>query len=120
ECRRRDLRPVAEDRIQRFMNESCGYWVRDGDSRGQCANLVRQWAARRDVEAVIWTDLPARFNGINGQIPNADEVIEFLRHREGQERQNAMDYVMKAPRQISTEYRRQIEERLRWMPTSIV
>ena len=120
ECRRRDRRLVAADRIQRFVNESCGYGTRDGDSRGQCANLVRQWAARRDVEAVIWTDLPAKFNGINGQIPNAEEVIEFLRHREGQERQDAMEYIMRTPKQILTDYRRQIEAQLQWMPTSIV
>jgi hypothetical protein len=72
------------------------------------------------VEAVIWTDLPPRFNRINGLIPNSEEVIEFLRHREGQELQNAMEYIRKAPKQISTEYRSQIEEQLQWMPTGIV
>jgi hypothetical protein len=102
------------------MNHSCGYWTRGGDSRGRCANLVEQWAANRNVEAVVWTDLPARFNRINGQVPTAEQVIEFLRRREGQERQDAMDYIMRAPRQISTEYRRQIEEHLQWMPTSVV
>jgi hypothetical protein len=120
ECRRPDRRPVTEDRIQRFVDESCGYWTRNGDSRGQCADVVRQWATRRDVEAVIWTDLPPRFNRINGLIPNSEEVIEFLRHREGQELQNAMEYIRKAPKQISTEYRSQIEEQLQWMPTGIV
>ena len=120
ECRRRDRQPVAEDRIQRFVDESCGCWTRNDDFRSQCADVVRQWAAHRDVEAVIWTDLPARFNGINGQVPTSEQVIEFLRHREGQERQNAMEYIRKAPKQISTEYRSQIEEQLQWMPTGIV
>lgn len=120
ECRKRDRTPVAEDTIQRFMDESCGSWIRKGNSRGRCVGLVEQWAAPRDVEAVIWTDLPARFNGNNGQVPTSDDVIEFLQHLEGQERRDAMDYIMKAPRQISTDYRRQIEEQLQWMPTSSV
>jgi hypothetical protein len=57
---------------------------------------------------------------MNGQVPTSEQVIEFLRHREGQELQDAMDYIRKTPKQISTYYRRQIEEQLQWMPISII
>lgn len=119
ECRRRNGQPVSEDAVQRFLNESCGYWT-GKDSKGNCADLVGQWAAPRNLLAVIWTDFPARFNGIDGQTPTSEQVIEFLRHRSGQERQDAMNYITRAPRQISTYYRDEIEAELEWYPTSIV
>jgi hypothetical protein len=120
ECRRQDRRPVAEDIIQRFMNNSCGYWTIAGESRGQCANVIGEWAVPRNLLAVVWTDFTTKFNGIDGQTPTCADVVEFLRRSRGQERQSAMDYITRTPRQISTDHRHQIEAELGWLPTGIV
>jgi cation transport regulator ChaC len=119
ECRRKDGLPVQERTTQRFLVDFCGYWT-EAESRGQFAQLIGQWAHSRGLFAVVWTDLPTKFEGVESRVPTAAQVIEFLRGREGQELQDAKDYVTKAPRQIATEYRKEIVRELGWLPTSIL
>jgi len=45
-----------------------------------------------------------------------DEVVGYLRTREGSVLEEAEEYVRKAPRQINTVYRRAIEAALGWKP----
>lgn len=113
ECRRRDRRPATEDSIERFLNNWCGYWTRT-QARGQCSAAIADWAKRRNLSAVIWTDLPPRFVQINGRIPTAEQVIEFLTNLPEHERQDAMEYIINTPSQISTDYRLHIEQRWGW------
>ena len=119
ECRRRDGQQPSQDAIHRFVHDSCGFWS-SSYSRGRCADIVGRWATPRDLLAVVWTDFPTRFNRVDGQTPTRTQVIEFLRGLSGREREQAMNYVAKAPRQITTDYRHEIETRLGWKSTSIV
>lgn len=119
ECRRKDRRPPTDDTIRRFVDSSCGWWSRD-DSQGGCIDIIGRWAVSRSLLAVVWTDLPARFNEIDGRIPTAEQVIDFLQGRKGKELKKARDYITRAPKQISTDYRNQIEAKLGWRPTGVV
>lgn len=75
---------------------------------------VAGWAAEKDFDAAIWTNLPPRFGGIDGRVPTENEVTAYLRTLEGQVRAAAEEYVRRTPRQIATAHRRAIERSLGW------
>ena len=75
------------------------------------------WARARQLNAVVWTELPPKFGGKNGTLPTEDDVINHLQDLTGSKRDEAERYVRLAPRQIDTAYRRRIEAELHWLPT---
>jgi len=89
-------------------------------SRGKAAPTllldIPQWAESHSVESVVWTALPSKFNGVNGQTPNVEQVIQYLSSLTGAVRDTAERYIRFAPRQIDTPYRRCIEAALQWTP----
>ena len=89
-----------------------GAW-QQGNSGPVIMPDLPKWAEARGVEAAIWTALRPKFN--NEDIsPSAEQVITYLRSLSGTARDNAKRYIERAPRQIDTEYRRQIEAALGW------
>lgn len=88
--------------------------VRDSGRRVAEAEVVRLWASGLDLSGVVWTNLPPKFNGTNGAVPTAEDVIAFLQNLHEDKRGAAEGYVRHAPPQIDTPYRRLIEERLGW------
>lgn len=75
---------------------------------------VRSWASAKDIDAVIWTDLPSKFENIEGQPLNIENIISYLNSLHDQEKLLAEQYIRKAPVQIRTEFRTCIEEELGW------
>lgn len=84
-----------------------------GDSLPRDIPELPQWADARGLDAVVWTALVPKFEG-KERSPSVDEVIAYLRGLLGTVRDYARQYVERAPRQIDTAYRRQIEAALGW------
>ena len=78
---------------------------------------IEKWARARDLDGVIWTALPAKFDD-EDRTPSEEEVIAHLRRLTGTQRDEAERYIRQAPRQIDTPYRRRIEAELHWLPTA--
>ncbi|WP_263263953.1 hypothetical protein [Pseudomonas sp. RIT-PI-S] len=76
--------------------------------------LVGRWARAKGIEAVIWTALPPRIDGIEGRVPRLGDALDYLASLTGDVREHARSYVEAVPPQIDTEYRRQIAARLGW------
>ncbi len=74
---------------------------------------LSEWAKSHDLDHVVWTGLPPKFNGAE-ITPSVEQVVEYLRALAGEERERAERYVRLAPRQINTPYRSCIESSLRW------
>jgi hypothetical protein len=72
-----------------------------------------EWAEAHGLDAAVWTALGPRFRG-EDRSPSIDEVIEYLRGLGGPIRENAKQYIERAPRQIDTDFRRQIEAAMGW------
>jgi hypothetical protein len=84
----------------------------------EIAKSIQNWLVRNDndLDGVVWTDLPPKFNGINNRIPSVGEVIKHIQSLEGERAERAKEYVQKAPPQIGTKYRKEIISRLNLSP----
>ena len=94
-----------------------GHWSQGEGSAGLGSAAVGKWATSLDLDAVVWTALPARFGGSEGTVPDADQVVEYLRDQPAEVRRSAEEYVRRTPVQIDTEIRRRMEVELGWTPT---
>jgi hypothetical protein len=78
--------------------------------------VIASWAQKREIDAAIWTNLPPKFDETNDHVPTANEVVAHLQRLEGDARKKAEEYVRRAPKQIRTDYRQVIEDKLGWTP----
>ena len=99
-----------EDTIDRYIRD----WSRETDSP-ECIPELSEWAFARNVDHVIWTGLPPKFESKN-RLPSEEDVLKHLRQLRGKARQDAERYIRRAPPQIDTEYRQGIEAELQWFP----
>lgn len=99
------------------MSYSIGYWESASESsHGEYADEIGSWAKRLSLDAVVWTNLKVGFRNNRDELPQYDQVLEHLRSVSHEERVVAEEYVRKAPIQIDTEYRRNLERDLGWAP----
>jgi hypothetical protein len=77
---------------------------------------LEHWAHSHGIEAVIWTALPPKRNGRNGEAPTIEQALEYLGNLSEDKRKEAEQYIRMAPPQIDTPYRRNIEAALEWTP----
>ena len=96
------------------LERNIGYWHRDGNSGGEFNDIVSKWAINKGLDAVVWTNLPPKFGNENGKVPTAEEVVHYLAGLPVEKQRHCKDYILKAPRQIDTEYRRVIMSKLNW------
>lgn len=94
-----------------------GAWSRGGKAPEMLIELPL-WAQSRGVDSVIWTALPAKFDGAGSKVPSIDKVLEYLKGLTGTQRTHAEHYIRSAPPQIDTPYRRRLEAELGWTPTA--
>lgn len=98
---------VREGVPTRGWEAKIGSWERGNSARDRIPGLAN-WASAHDVDAVVWTALKPKFGGTE-RSPPIDEVVDYLRGLCGPVRDHAKKYIERAPRQVDTEYRRQIE-----------
>ncbi len=98
-------------RRERTKDHRIGIWSAE-DTKGRCSDVIGEWAEQTALTGVVWTDLPPKWNDTDGEVPSVEQLLEFSRKQgSGSE---AEKYVRRAPRQIDTEYRRQIAIVLGW------
>jgi len=77
---------------------------------------VAAWLAQQDYDAVVWTAVPPKFDGVEGRAPSAEEAVAFLSSLRGTAREHAEAYVRQVPAAIGTAYRKRFERELGWTP----
>ena len=100
--------------------------VREGTSRSrigiwesgtpvpQLIPTLAKWAKTKGVKSVIWTALPPKFKGEDHRSPTLAEAIQYLTNLESSQKAKAKEYVQRAPTQVMTPYRIEIERCLGW------
>lgn len=76
--------------------------------------MLAEWASARGIDAVIWTNLPAKDAATEGRIPSLEEAVAYLEGLSGETRAHARNYIESVPAQINTPYRREIASALGW------
>jgi hypothetical protein len=107
---------VREDIPRSRAAESIAQWRRGERTASEPDATISAWAAGKNLEAAVWTNLPPKFAGLDGRVPTENEVVAYLQTLGGKARAAAEEYVRRAPRQIATAYRRAIETALGWTP----
>ena len=96
------------------MLQHIAHWSRDnGASNRRETKVIAAWVAP-EIEAVVWTALPPKFEDNIGRMPAEQEVIAYLRSLTGKKLDDAREYIRRAPAQIRTPYRDAIEAALGW------
>ena len=103
----------ARESISDSNTPYIGTWTQ-GDNNPDLIIGLSQWAWACAVQSVIWTALPPRFDGTDKRTPTAADVIRYLGGLTGATRDTAERYIRSTPRQIDTNYRREIEGALGW------
>ncbi|ARJ43428.1 hypothetical protein B1H58_16220 [Pantoea alhagi] len=98
------------EKIPDSREDSVGKFLLKSMPTGVLAN----WAVAQKLDAVIWTALPPRFSGLEGRIPCAEDILEYLGLLEGEKLQHAQNYLKKVPANINTPYRKLVREQLGW------
>ncbi len=98
--------------VPKNREEYIGGWSKGENSPELIVNLP-EWAVTHDVEGVVWTALPWKFDGTKNT-PEVAQVLKYLKGLTGAAHDNAERYIRSAPRQIDTPYRRRIEAALQW------
>lgn len=82
-------------------------------SENSTRQTIRTWMASIAIDAVIWTNLPPKFNK-DGVSPSLNEAVTYLVNLDINTRTYAEEYIRRAPRQIDTDFRREFEKRWGW------
>lgn len=69
------------------------------------AKVIEEWASPRDIDAVVWTDLPPNFEDKLGKKFTVDAAAAHIRALTGEEFETAMKYVNEAPVEVETPLR---------------
>lgn len=99
----RDREQIPDERA-----DGVGIYIVTPESQG----VLGKWASVRGIDAVIWTDLPPRFQGKEGLLPSLGDAVSYLKSLDGKTRAHAWEYIKRVPAQIDTPYRRLIKHHL--------
>ena len=103
------------ERCEKTLDRNIHVW-QQGRIAPRLIVELEEWARAHSVEAVIWTGLPPKRNGKNGEYPTIDQALEYLGNLSEEKRKEAEQYIRYSPPQIDTPYRRKFEGALQWTP----
>jgi hypothetical protein len=101
---------ISEKNLETFI----GCIKSDEDTIDETELIIKEWAIKLKLDAVIWTNLPPKFNNKINLEPSIEEAIEYLNALDVNKRATAEEYIRKTPKQIDTSFRRKFELEFGW------
>ena len=87
-----------------------GRWPNNTQNQYRHQAKIAEWAANKGLTGVIWTALLPGMQTSRGVLPTITEVKNHLAELNDTERAGAIEYIHRAPRQIATPYRLELED----------
>ena len=98
---------------------SIGQWPGDPPAHNSGADDIATWAAARGADAIIWTALRPKFEGVDGNASaSAEAALSYLRQLGAGTAARAQEYVERTPVPIETTFRAAFEQELGWRARS--
>ena len=72
---------------------------------------ISSWADKRDIDAVIWTDLKSNFRDKKGETFSVAGAVSHIESLPDSEKGEAIKYIYNAPEFVKTEFRSTIQEK---------
>jgi len=113
---RTDLKDAVEDLMRRecTVPDCIGFVDLANGTTNQIyssiTKQIRDWPRRSGVDAVIWTALKSNFEERTAEQFAVERAITYLQSLRGSERENAFNYIRKAPEEVNTSLRRALDE----------
>lgn len=100
-------------------NTPIGYYTKNplklNSKNPEITESIREWLLKKEeLDAVIWTDLDEKWTTQKGNKVKKAERIDYLKNLQEPSTTLAEEYIRKAPIQIATNYRKEIEKELGW------
>lgn len=67
---------------------------------------IKAWAQSQNWDAVVWTALTSNFSEKRGEPYSPQAALRYFNHLEAEAKARALEYVVKAPPQVDTQFRR--------------
>lgn len=80
---------------------------------------ILDWINKKNIDAVIWTNLSPSFKDKTGKQFNKKNVIGYLNNLTMEVKAKAEEYIRRTPLQIKTKMRSEIENALGWKAFSL-
>lgn len=71
---------------------------------------IIEWAAPKDLDAVIWTALPSNFQEKTNQSFSVDNALSYLKSLPIKDKEKAEEYIKKAPQFVQTPLRNAFQQ----------
>ena len=71
---------------------------------------IRTWAAEKQIDVVIWTDLPSDFKEKTGKEFSVDQACRYLQELPPEGKAKAAEYVWRAPGFVVTPLRQRLQQ----------
>src|SRR3989339_630921 len=82
-----------------------------GDKVEKALEAISSWADKRDIDAVIWTDLKSNFRDKKGETFSVAGAVSHIESLPDSEKGEAIKYIYNAPEFVKTEFRSTIQEK---------
>lgn len=115
ESRRADPEDVICDLRSRegTTRLNIGFYYADGSQQNcwdsDIAQLIVEWAKKKNFDVVIWTALKSNFNDICGKPFTLDAAVAYVQSLDEEGKAKAAEYVWRAPGFVDTPLRRELQ-----------
>ncbi len=80
------------------------------DKESDIHKKIKKWAEDNEIGAVVWTALLPNFKEQIEKDYTVDSAIEYLKSLPKNAKENAINYIKRAPKQINTPLRKKVRE----------
>ena len=101
----------GKNKIGKYLKDKNVFTPIDFNYKEKIANWIK---LEQDIDAVIWTNLSGSFKDKIGLDLSETNAVNYLTHLTLEVQAKAEEYIRKAPVQIDTKIRNEIEDKLNW------